>query len=70
MSQEKMILEHLQKHGSITSYEAFTLYGATRLSAIIYNLRHDKDYDITTEFEVVTTRYGHNVRIARYRLNT
>lgn len=33
------VLEHLQKHGSITSLEAIDLYGATRLSGIIYNLK-------------------------------
>lgn len=30
------VLEHLQKFGSITSLEAIDLYGATRLSAIIF----------------------------------
>lgn len=33
------VLEHLQKYGSITSWEAINLYSAIRLSAIIYNLR-------------------------------
>lgn len=31
---------HLIKHGSITSWEAIQKYKATRLSAIIFNLRH------------------------------
>lgn len=30
---------HLLKHGSITSWEAIKKYRATRLSAIIYNLK-------------------------------
>lgn len=34
-----MVLEHLQKHGSITSLEAFEKYRITRLAAIIYVLR-------------------------------
>ena len=38
-SKTKKVLEHLQKYGSITSWQAIELYGATRLSAIIYNLR-------------------------------
>lgn len=33
------VYEHLKKQGHITSKEAFELFGATRLSAIIYNLR-------------------------------
>lgn len=38
------VLEHLQKYGSITSWEAIEKYGATRLSSIIFNLR--KNYRI------------------------
>ncbi len=33
------VLEHLHTHGCITSLEAIDLYKATRLSAIIFNLR-------------------------------
>ena len=32
------VLEHLKEYGTITSLEAIDLYGATRLSAIIFNL--------------------------------
>ena len=69
LSQEKLVLEHLKKKGSITSMEAIQEYGATRLSAIIYNLRHIGGYDIVTDFEVVKTRYGVKTQIARYKLN-
>lgn len=34
-----LVLNHLQKKKTITSWEAIELFGATRLSAIIYNLR-------------------------------
>ena len=70
LTQEKLVLRHLQEQGSITSIEAINLFGATRLSAIIYNLRHDKGYDISTNLEVVTTRYGTKTTIARYKLNS
>lgn len=70
LSQTKLVLQHLNEHGSITSYEAFKLYGATRLSAIIYTLRHDYGYNITSYFEKVTTRYGHKTQIAVYKLET
>lgn len=70
LSQQKMVLQHLQEHGSITSMEAIQLFGATRLSAIIYNLRHVKGYDIVTDFEVVKTRYDVKTQIARYKLNS
>lgn len=35
------VLEHLKKHGSITSWEAITKYRATRLSDIIFRLRKE-----------------------------
>tara|TARA_R100000353_G_scaffold7402_1_gene9245 strand:+ start:2868 stop:3086 length:219 start_codon:yes stop_codon:yes gene_type:complete len=41
------IKEHLRKRGKITSWDAFTRYGATRLSAIIFELRQ-KGWDIET----------------------
>lgn len=34
-----MVLEHLKKHGSITSWEAITKYSVTRLSAVIFALK-------------------------------
>lgn len=68
LSQEKMVLKHLQEHGSITSYEAIQLYGATRLSAIIFNLRHNEGFDIVTDLEKVETRFGAKTQVARYKL--
>jgi hypothetical protein len=47
-SKSSRVLEHLEKFGSITSWEAIENYGATRLSAIIYNLR-DEGYEIISE---------------------
>lgn len=37
--QSGALLEHLKTKGSITSMEAIELYGATRLSARIYDFR-------------------------------
>lgn len=58
------VLEHLKKYGSITSWEAIQKYGATRLSAIIYNLR--KNHVITSDIQEMTDRYGDNTRFAKY----
>ena len=41
-TQTDVILEHLKNYGTITSMEAFDLYGVTRLAAIIYRLRDRK----------------------------
>lgn len=39
MTQNEMILNHIKKHGSITSMEAFAEYNITRLSGRIHELR-------------------------------
>lgn len=53
VSQESVVLTHLDEHGSITSWEAWERYGMTRLSSVIHKLRHGihdgKCYPIETE---------------------
>lgn len=61
------IVKHLKVKGSITSLEAFQLYGATRLSAIIFELRK-KGYNIKTEDGRCMDRYGHICNYAKYVL--
>lgn len=39
MSQNEMVMEYMQKNGSITTWEAITALHITRLSARIKNLR-------------------------------
>ena len=68
MNKTQAVLDHMKKNGSITSMEAIENYGATRLSSIIFNLRK-KGYDIDTQTEGMTDRYGHAVNYARYILN-
>lgn len=63
-SKSQLVLEHLQRKGSITSWEAIENYGATRLSAIIFNLK--KKYNITTEDVHITDRFGNKTTIAKY----
>lgn len=46
MTQEQIILEHLQNHEGITPKEAWQLYGVYRLSSVIHRLR--KKYKIHT----------------------
>lgn len=43
------ILKHLQKKGSITSWEAISLFSYTRLSGVIHVLR-DEGYNITSRW--------------------
>ena len=63
----KEVLKHLQTYGTITSMEAINLFGATRLSAIIFNLRK-KGYNIISVDKVTKDRYGHTVPYSEYTL--
>lgn len=45
----KKVMEHLLNIGNITSWEAIELYRATRLSGIIFNLRHHYNMNIISE---------------------
>lgn len=58
------VLRHLKDKGDITTFEAFTEYGATRLSAIIFELR--KKHIITDEWIERVNRYGENIRFKKY----
>ena len=68
-TQTDEIKRHLLKEGYITSFQAFSEYGITRLSAIIYDLRHKEDWDIKTTNIIKRNRYGNPVIFAKYILN-
>ena len=61
------ILQYMRNEGGITSMEAFKLFGATRLSSIIFSLRK-QGYNIDTIDMECIDRYGHTVRYAKYVL--
>lgn len=67
LTQYDRILAYLKEHGSITSLQAIRLFGATRLSAVIFNLRKD-GYIIVDEFITRKNRYGDKVSFAKYIL--
>lgn len=68
MNKTKAILLHLQEFGHITSWEAIQEYGATRLSAIIYNLRHNYNLTIQSKEIAFKDRYGNNASYVEYIL--
>lgn len=68
MTHNEAILRHMRTRGSITSMDAFFLYGCTRLSARIKNLR-DAGHDIKTIRETGVSRNGNPVCYARYIMN-
>lgn len=69
MTKTNAILKHLEEKGEITSWEAIKEYGATRLSAIIWTLRHKYNMNITDEWVQFTDRYGSNSQFKRYIFN-
>lgn len=68
MNKTQAVLNHMKENGSITSLEAIELYGATRLSGIIFNLRK-RGYDIDTQDEGCIDRFGSATTYGRYFLN-
>lgn len=67
LTQREMVLMHLKTVGSITTWQAFREYGATRLSAIIFDLKK-AGHEITGDFETSTNRFGQPVTFKRYKL--
>lgn len=61
------ILNYMRDHRKegVTNNSAQAMFGTTRLSAIIFSLRK-QGYNIKTNMEVCTTRYGRTKEYARY----
>ena len=67
LTKSELVKQHLLKYKTITSWEAIQNYGATRLSAIIFNLR-DRGFQIDTLMIEYTDRYGNAGQYAKYVL--
>lgn len=66
MTKTDKVLNHLKLNGKINTWEAITLYRATRLSAIIYNLRHNYNMNITNETIHTKDKDGNYVTYDNY----
>ena len=62
------VLKYLEENGSIDSLTAIEKFGATRLSAIIFNLRHKYNMNIVNETIDFVDRYGSHSSFAKYIL--
>lgn len=67
MTKTKAVRQWLESHASISSMEAIENFGATRLSAIIFNLRK-QGLNIETVWCEGRDRFGNPMRYARYYL--
>ena len=71
MSQVERVLDHLieSENHSITSMDAFRLFGITRLAAVVYDMRK-LGYEVETVEEVSKNMYDEPTRYARYYLKS
>ena len=67
MTKTQAVLDWLKTHASISSMEAINNFGATRLGAIIFNLRK-RGYNIETVMVDGRDRFGNKMTFARYYL--
>lgn len=64
MTMKERILKYMKDFGSITTFQAFTDLGCTRLSEYIRQLR--EEYYVADKWEVSTNRYGDKVQFKKY----
>ena len=65
VKQRLLVQKHLSTGMRLTSFEAFELYGITRLSAVIYDLRKN-GLDIDDCWVYGVNRYGRPVKYKSY----
>lgn len=68
MNKTKAIKMHLEKYGYIDTWKAIELYNATRLSAIIHNLRKNYGLNIISERIEFVDIYGTSSHYVKYIL--
>lgn len=65
MTQCEKIVEYIREFGSITTMEAFTDLGITRLASRIHDLQRE-GFAIDREIIKGKNRYGENIHYMRY----
>lgn len=68
MNQDKMVLEYMEKHGSITPQDAIKDLGILRLAARVHELK-STGVPIIKVMETGKNRFGEDTRYARYTLS-
>ena len=63
-----LVLSHLNRYGSITTWKAIGSYKAHRVSAIIHTLRHKRKLDIKTTSIKFIDEFGNEQPCAKYQL--
>ena len=65
ISQKQRVIKYIKDFGSITTFQAYSDLGVTRLSAVMYNKKKD-GIKVKTETEKGKNRYGEDTYFARY----
>lgn len=68
MSQADRVLDYMREHGSITGKEAYDYLGIERLSARIWELRHERKITVFDVMETSKNRFGDRSDYKRYFL--
>jgi hypothetical protein len=66
-TQRQRLLDWFNNEGSISSFEAYRELGVTQLGTRIWEMKQE-GFDIVTEWEHGTNRYGEPVKWKRYSL--
>lgn len=67
MTQCDRIIQYIRERGGITTAQAFTDLGITRLSGRIFDLGR-KGIPIMAEMKVGKNRYGEKIRFTEYKI--
>ena len=67
MTQCERVLDHLQRFGGMSAWEAMRDYGIMRLGARVWDLKA-QGHDIRRTMESGKNRYGEAISYARYYL--
>lgn len=67
-NQKSKVFEHMLKYGHISTWTAYERYHITRLSALIWLLRHKDGVAIETNRRTVRNADGNNCTFADYIL--
>ena len=65
ISQKQRVIKYIKDFGSITTFQAYSDLGVTRLSAVMYNIKKD-GIKVKTETGKAKNRYGDSTCFARY----
>ena len=68
MTQNEIVRAHLEKNGAISTWDAFELYGITRLAARIADLEK-QGVEFTRNWVTKRNRYGDTISYVEYGLS-